>query len=97
MTTHPHTTQTGADTMTETITTTDLPVESPRREVLDVSITERFHGYQAINIEEIAGATLCKYADPIEGSRDGLDVESAREIATEDPGLIYLDVTTTSP
>lgn len=32
---------------------------------------------------------LCKYADPEEGAREGLSLSEAREIAAEDPGLIY--------
>ena len=35
---------------------------------------------------------LNKYSDPIEDAREGLTVEEAREIAREDPGLIYLEV-----
>jgi hypothetical protein len=48
-------------------------------------------GMQAIEMAERDGLTLNKYADPTEGARDGLSIEEAREIAKEDPELIYLD------
>lgn len=52
----------------------------------------RVTGWQAIEAAEQTGATLGKYADPIEGAREGLTVEQAREVAREDPALVYLDV-----
>lgn len=36
------------------------------------------------------GKTLCKYADPIEGAREGLTLAEALEVAQEDPSLIYV-------
>lgn len=32
---------------------------------------------------------LSKYADPTEGAREGISIDEAREIAREDPSLIY--------
>lgn len=47
-------------------------------------------GYDAIRHAEAHGLTLSKYADPLEGARDGLCVQEARWIALDDPSLIYL-------
>lgn len=47
-------------------------------------------GYEAIKAAETLGLTLSKHADPIEDARDGLTPDEAREIASEDPELIYL-------
>lgn len=52
----------------------------------------RLSGYGAIEYAEEHGMELSKYQDPIEGPREGLSVEEAREIAREDPNLIHLDV-----
>ena len=52
----------------------------------------RLTGHEAIEHAEAYGLTLSKYADPVEGAREGLTVEEATEIAREDPGLVYLDV-----
>jgi hypothetical protein len=49
-------------------------------------------GYDAINYADRNDFTLSKYADPIEDGREGLTPDEAREIASEDPSLIYLDV-----
>ena len=46
-------------------------------------------GYAAINCAEQFGVTLNKYADPTEDARIGLTVDEAREVASEDPALIY--------
>lgn len=54
------------------------------------SETVRASRYEAIEIAEREGLTLSKYADPVEGAREGLTVEEARLVAREDPGLIYL-------
>lgn len=56
-------------------------------------MTTNLTGYDAINYAERHGLTLSKYNDPIEGARDGLTPEEAREIAAEDPGLIYVATT----
>lgn len=52
----------------------------------------RYKGQEAIEIAEARGLTLSKHADPIEDAREGLSIDEAREIAAEDPGLIYVDV-----
>lgn len=55
-------------------------------------------GNEAIEMAVVAqlpGTMPCvlnKYADPTEGAREGLTIEEAREIAKEDPGLIWADV-----
>ena len=52
----------------------------------------RLGGHEAIKYAEAHGTTLQKYADPIEDAREDLSIEEAREIAREDPSLIYVDV-----
>lgn len=37
-----------------------------------------------------AGYRVNKYADPIEGPREGLTAEEAADVAAEDPSLIWL-------
>ena len=50
-------------------------------------------GMQAIEMAERNGLTLCKYTDPTtEEAREGLSVAEAREIAKEDPALVYIEV-----
>ena len=49
-------------------------------------------GYAAIEYAEMYGMRLAKHADPIEDARSDLTIEEAREVATEDPSLIYLPV-----
>lgn len=49
-------------------------------------------GYAAIDAAEVRGVYLHKCSDPTEGERHGLTVEEAREIAKEDPSLIWLPV-----
>lgn len=47
-------------------------------------------GYEAIEAKEQNDwIALCKYNDPTEGARENLTVAEAREIAKEDPSLIY--------
>ena len=47
-------------------------------------------GYEAIEAKENnSSVILCKYADPIEDARENLTADEAREIAKEDPSLIY--------
>ena len=48
-------------------------------------------GYAAIEYAERHGLTLNKYADPTEDARDGLTPDDARQIAREDPSLIYVE------
>lgn len=54
--------------------------------------TQTITGTAAIEIAEREGLTLSKYEDPMEGAREGLRPSEAREIAAEDPGLIYLEI-----
>jgi len=54
--------------------------------------TTKIHGQDAVQFAERTGATLFKYADPIEGEREGLSVAEARDIAFEDHRLIYCEV-----
>jgi len=49
-------------------------------------------GFAAIEYAEANGLTLSKYADPIEDARDGLTADEARDVAREDPRLIFLSV-----
>lgn len=49
-------------------------------------------GHDAIRYAEQHNLTLSKYGDPTEGAREGLTVAEAREIAREDPGLLYVEV-----
>lgn len=49
-------------------------------------------GREAIKAAEERGLELKKYADPVEGAREGLTVEEARQIAHEDPSLVYVVV-----
>jgi hypothetical protein len=47
-------------------------------------------GHAAIAAKEAnANVRLNKYADPIEGAREDISLEEAREIAREDAGLIW--------
>jgi hypothetical protein len=55
-------------------------------------ILRRLLGHEAIDVAEVFGMTLDKYADPIEGARTGLTPAEARLVAREDPHLVYLDV-----
>lgn len=52
---------------------------------------ERLTGRQAIEYAEQTGAMLCSYTDPTAEGREGISVDEAREIAAEDPGLVYCD------
>lgn len=48
-------------------------------------------GHNAIEYAETRPeAVLCKYADPTEDARDSITIDEAREIAREDPELIYV-------
>jgi hypothetical protein len=57
--------------------------------------TTRITGREAIEVAEAQGLLLSTYSDPTEGGREGVSVEDAREIAREDPSLVYLDITET--
>ena len=52
----------------------------------------RLTGQSAIEYAEQYGLLLCKYEDPTESARAGLTPDEAREIAHEDPSLVYVDV-----
>jgi hypothetical protein len=52
----------------------------------------RLTGFAAISYAEHEGRTLNKAPDRIDDGRTGLTVAEAEAIATEDPGLIWLDV-----
>ena len=49
-------------------------------------------GYAAIEYAEEHGLLLSKHNDPIEYARDDLDPEEARDVAGEDPELIFLEL-----
>ncbi len=53
---------------------------------------KRIEGIEAIEYATLYNKTLCKYTDTTEEAREGLTVDEAREIASEDPGLVYLDI-----
>jgi hypothetical protein len=47
-------------------------------------------GHEAIELADAdASVILSKYADPTEDAREGITVDEARQIAKEDPSLIY--------
>lgn len=52
----------------------------------------KLKGYEAITYAQNNDLTLSKYNDPIEDARDGLTLDEARKIASEDPSLIYIEV-----
>lgn len=54
--------------------------------------TSKLSGHDAIEYAERTGATLHKYADPIEGARDSLTIDEARQVAREDASLIWVSV-----
>ena len=53
--------------------------------------TIRLTGHDAIRYAEIHGVALHKYTDPIEKAREELSIEEARQVAAEDPSLIWVD------
>jgi len=54
--------------------------------------TVTLYGHDAITYAEAHDMTLAKASDPIEGAREGVSVDEAREIAKEDAGLLSLDL-----
>lgn len=48
------------------------------------------YGYKAIEYADAHGLALSKYADPIEDAREDLTAAEARQVAREDPNLIYV-------
>lgn len=69
-------------------TVRDRPEPGKEKRRIDMSI---IHGTTAIDYAEAKGLTLSKYTDPTEEARTGLTVDEAREVAREDPSLIWLD------
>jgi hypothetical protein len=53
----------------------------------------RLEGRVAIDVAEAFGLPLSKYSDPVEDART-LTPAEAREVAREDPRLVYVDVDT---
>lgn len=49
-------------------------------------------GHDAIRHAAALGLVLCKHSDPVEDAREGLTEDEAREVAREDPSLIYATV-----
>lgn len=49
-------------------------------------------GLTAIEYAEAVSGTLCKYADPVDGARAGLNPSEARDIAAQDASLIWCEV-----
>lgn len=50
-------------------------------------------GLSAIEYAEATGGTLRKHADPTEGAREGLNPSEARDVAAQDPSLIFCEIT----
>lgn len=53
---------------------------------------KKLTGIEAIIYAENNGLLLSKYTDPTEEARTDLTVQEAREIAKEDPSLIYIEI-----
>ena len=49
-------------------------------------------GHEAIAIAEAIGLTISMYTHPVDDARPGITPEVAREIAKEDPTLLYLEI-----
>lgn len=49
-----------------------------------------YTGETAINLAETYDISIYKYADPTEGARELIDIDEAREVAAEDPSLVYV-------
>jgi hypothetical protein len=52
----------------------------------------RLTGFEAIEYAEKEGMKLNKHPDAISGPRKGLSVAEAEALASEDPGLVWLEV-----
>ena len=48
-------------------------------------------GMDAIEYAEARGLAINKYQDPTEGARDDLTPDEVREVAAEDPSLIWIE------
>lgn len=57
--------------------------------------TQILRGHDAIKAASAIGCNLAKYADAIDGARADVTIDEAREIANEDPGLLWLEVEST--
>ncbi len=57
-----------------------------------MSTTIRMTGRDAITYAQAHGLALSAHTDPTAEGREGVTVEEARRIASEDPSLVYLDV-----
>ena len=53
-------------------------------------MTKIITGHDAIDYAETHGLTLSKYSDPMEGAREMVEIPEAREIAADDPALIWI-------
>lgn len=70
-----------------------MDTTTPARDGRELRLTmTRLTAHDAIEYAAAHGLTLRKYADPAEDAREGLTVDEAREIAAEDPSLIYVDI-----
>ena len=49
-------------------------------------------GHDAIDYAETHGLTLNKYSDPMEGARELVEIAEAREIAADDPALVWIEM-----
>lgn len=68
------------------------PHRHPHQETAAMTtMTTKLTGTAAIAAAEAFGLTLHKYADPTEGERGGITVAEAREIAAQDPRLVWVD------
>lgn len=56
----------------------------------------RLTGTDAIDHAEREGLRVAKHADPTEDARERLTLEEAREVAREDPSLVYIDTPLTT-
>lgn len=59
---------------------------------MTTTTTIRMNGRDAIIYAQAHGLTLSTHTDPTAEGREGVTVEEARRIASEDPSLVYLDV-----
>jgi hypothetical protein len=62
-----------------------------------IKTTKRIQGHAAIALAERHDLTLWKHRDPVDRAREELSVEEAREIAHEDPSLVYIDLDASIP
>ena len=67
------------------------PDEEPSDDLRAVEV-KTLTGRAAIEYAREHDLALNKYADPIEGGREGLTVDEAEEIGREDLSLIYLSI-----